>query len=308
MSASEAKTPISEEKASSDENAFCLSEHLKLIGQMSKVCASNQLSSGHEVDANVVSLTAYTRSLQRLVKEGKISEHFSQWDTIYAEHRKAVKVGVENDIWLREGSIVIRIEEKKAPKKLMLSLIYNIALKLKDAIPEKDAASQQELIYPESMMLHIYRIFRERARGYDYKDLSVPIKGLEDDFGITPEAATPDTGGFDIGAIMGKMFKGNGTDSGMPDIGKIMGSIGKDGKLGDQISKLTQNADSQTPQDALKGIIKSLGDGELVNHITSIAEGAIGKGSAPSTPSTSTSSSSSSTSGSSSTSQFVDDE
>lgn len=154
---------------------------------------------------NKKSLTKY----KAILEVTKVEEHLALLNHIYSTNRIQILASVKKDDWLKSGSVVMHYAPTEALKKksikLMVSAIYNIALKLQDTAEtkmvsmsdderERFESSCHELIYPDTVLLHLYRIFSLIAPEGDKNRLKAHIKTIEQFLQITveePAAAIP---------------------------------------------------------------------------------------------------------------------
>jgi len=130
-----------------------------------------------------------------------LSIHEDYFLAIYRKHRRNIQSGPTHDEWLRDGNVVIQFGSELTGKdrdkvkniKVMLSTIYNTALKLQsdtetelDGLPEDQYSGHPELDYPESILLHLYRIFSKLAPSDDIKILTPHLRSLENELNVSP--------------------------------------------------------------------------------------------------------------------------
>ena len=114
-------------------------------------------------------------------------EHVLPFSNIYNNNTRQILRGPHRDGWIRDGSIIIKWSEKT---KIHLSIIYNTSSKLRENIKENlkglpNADQSKELIYPDEILLHLYRIFYELSDSEeDQSKLTEHIRELEDITGI----------------------------------------------------------------------------------------------------------------------------
>jgi hypothetical protein len=209
-------------------------------------------------------------------------EHVDYFLKIYNKYRLAI-LSNKSDKWIRTGSIKIRFGEddeeefprKKTSKKsrkicIMLSSIYNTAHRLRsqaeerlEGMPEEEWNNCVDLIWCETILLHLYRIFREITPSKDHEKIDTIIKAIEADLGVAKAqtlTSNPLGNLGDLGKIVSGLMSGiseataaqqsaspgsnTPTSAGktpppaMPDVEKIFGS-------------LLQN-------DAIKGVINNM--------------------------------------------------
>ena len=181
------------------ENSVAFSEHLILIKRVLEVATSSGISG--EPNPNVRAISSYVKILNAIGTPAKRDEHLLQYRTIYENNRAAILLGEKNDVWLSAGSLslVLKDSVKPTPGKLLLSSLYNIAVRLRNDIPEEKRETQRELMYPDIILLHIYRIFREVAPGSDYVAITKTITSLESELGLDAGDVSP---GFGLSEMM----------------------------------------------------------------------------------------------------------
>lgn len=110
------------------------------------------------------------------------ADHKTNFVEIFIKHRIGVLKGYTSDAWLTKNNVIVQFGEgpKFALNRLMLSACYNTAVRLRDEalarlggsnnnntnnnnveIPPEVYDDTPELTYPETFMLHLYRIFAE---------------------------------------------------------------------------------------------------------------------------------------------------
>jgi len=145
--------------------------------------------------------TTATRYLQRYIAiygATKPQQHTVYFLNFFERNRINILNILNDDKWLIEGNYVIQYGEelkdpelvKRAQKRRMsLSVIYSSACKLRDRIDESlkglpNTEFHRELLYPDYVLLHLYRILREVVTDViDRSELSRIIGVLESELG-----------------------------------------------------------------------------------------------------------------------------
>ena len=145
-------------------------------------------------------IKAYEYDSAKYGKEG-IKSHINYFEKIYQANREAVLNGYKSDGWLRNGQIVIQFGEETngigiSNVKILLSTIYNEACDIRVRAEEKlvglsddEYQKCQEIIYPEIILLHLYRIFvyilEQKPNSPDLTKLKTCLRDLEIELKIT---------------------------------------------------------------------------------------------------------------------------
>ena len=149
-------------------------------------------------------IKAYEYDSTKYGKEG-IKSHINYFEKIYNTHRESVLTGYKNDNWLKNGQIIIQFGEETngigiSNVKILLSTIYNEACDIRTRAEEKlvglsDEEYQkcQEIIYPEIILLHLYRIFvyilEQKSNSTDLIKLRNCLRDLEVELKIPTASA-----------------------------------------------------------------------------------------------------------------------
>lgn len=222
------------------------------------------------------------KEVKRKKPEAVLDEVDSCHRSAYAIHRKAILDGSRNDTWLRNDAIIIYFGGTKTAMtedvKIQLGFIYTKAIELCAAIPEDEKKEQEELNYPDIIILHLYRIFRGRAPGSDYAKLSEIIKQLESDLGIAV-GTTPDMGlgAIDFGAMLSNVAsnvtsslreQGLTTDDNHLDIGRVVNNI-INSDAAKQVAGNVKNVmnTGKSGEDLTKGLVDAVLSRESTSHI-----------------------------------------
>ena len=140
--------------------------------------------------------------------------------------------------WLKDQSICIKFGEGIANSRrdirIMLSDIYLIACELRlsaekklDGLPDKEWETCEELNYPDILLLHLYRIFKEICPE-DQEQLSKLVTFLEDNLGIVGDNGSSSL----ITTSTNPMLSGlNGLISAVSNVASGQGGAGQGGDL-----------------------------------------------------------------------------
>lgn len=204
----------------------------------------------------------------KLYDKTKPDEHFDYFIEIYKSYRDAILVG--GDKWLLNNNINIRWGEGViANSKIVVFLtnIYRNATTLKEDT-EKDLnrehnklifQQRRELILPEAILLHLYRIFNVLIEN-DKEQLGKIIDGLEISLQIKP-ADTP---------ISGEALT--------PMIESVKGLLGKTGLLPPEMSDALPTSQAANMignmVNAINGIFKDESSKEAIGGIFNAMNGA----------------------------------
>jgi hypothetical protein len=142
------------------------------------------------------------RNLQRyrtVYNMTQVETHIPYFQKLFRNNRDDLLNTLRDDKWLQDENIVIQFGEeledeelrkRSAKRKIELSTIYKCALKLREhaeeslkGLPESAHDSSHELIYPEILLLHLFRILS--AIYPQNKDLTKNIQCLEKELGIS---------------------------------------------------------------------------------------------------------------------------
>lgn len=130
----------------------------------------------------------------------KPEEHFEYFETLYNQNRQAILNMRTDDRWIKKGKLVIQFGQglKDLPERckqirIMLSDIYLIACdlqtqseKLLDGLDEKLASDVggKNLIRPNILMLHLFRIFYILNDSLDKEILGKIVTEMENELGV----------------------------------------------------------------------------------------------------------------------------
>lgn len=140
--------------------------------------------------------------LNKYAKAYEYSEpelHKEYFLAIFKKYRVPIMKGYKNDKWLRQNNVIIQfgegLEQVNKEIRIMLSTIYTTACQLKkeaedslDGLPDAAGENCQELIYPDIILLHLYRLFRESLppESEDLPKIRSLVSEIETDLGIDP--------------------------------------------------------------------------------------------------------------------------
>lgn len=218
------------------------------------------------------------------------SDFFCYFQNIFTKYREIILSGHKNDQWLKTGNISITLGDgisEVVPRddiKIMLSAIYNNACQLKNETEKKleeigdddDWENSKELIYPQVMMLHLYRVFRESVENtQDKQKLSKLVSDIENELGLTTNTTTvsqPVMAPFEN--IMNQMFsslKGNQMEqnsSNNLDIFKIVTNVLNNPQIQNTMNKLMSDLqESQSTDQAIQKLLQGFNNPELTSAI-----------------------------------------
>ena len=198
------------------------------------------------------------------------SSHFKdEILVIYQKYRMRIMNSSTIDAWLSETSVDLQFGEgqSKVDKsyRLMLSAIYKnakmIAREAGSKVIDDSDASPPEIDYPDKILLHLYRVFRDVEPSKNDRDqLTKWINEIEVSIGERDADSNdgPSLGGMmnigNMGNIMGmasslmsqmgvslpKMADGKSMPSG-DDLGKMLGSVIKDNDLQNTLMNITKD-------------------------------------------------------------------
>src|SRR5947209_2545967 len=206
-------------------------------------------------------------------------EHIEFFMAVYQKYRSAIKIGYKNDEWLKVETVNIRYGDSKSPIRIPLSMIYNLACKIRDLVkeelkglPDEMYEDKVELIYPDVFMLHLYRVFYECVifhQNVKFKDdaneIKTIIQEIEKELKVEPEAELNTTGSGMMGGIMNMATK-------------VMGQLGikppenaklpSEQELGNVITSVFDNPNTKS---VIGGIFNNLKDctdiGQVMNKL-----------------------------------------
>ncbi len=230
-------------------------------------------------------ITCYQKS-----EEGDRETHAWPFKDIFERQKTRILKGLKNDDWILRTTLCAQYGSHNGTKnriKIHLSSIYGIAVKMSNIskkkykdLPNEEYAKHLEIIYPEAMLLHLYRIFRELcrvpvynkvyiAKDEEVESLSKIIVSLEKELGISDKAdasSSSGSGGFDdifdmAKGILGKM----GMD--------VPADAPKGADMKNPISKMLN--DDKTA-DLIGNIVKSVQGSSDIGEIVSKIAGGLG--------------------------------
>lgn len=152
----------------------------------------------------------------------KPHEHYTYFEIVLAQNRNHILKTLESDDWLRKGNIVIqfgmgtKLAKKTQNIKIELSEIFRIACNLQDdAVEATNGVDENmiaeigglDLIRPQIILLHLFRIFYYLTEGPDKGELGKIVTHLETELGVTKKTvgAQPsyNEGGSESGGLSG---------------------------------------------------------------------------------------------------------
>ena len=245
-------------------------------------------------------LLNYEKAYKASCSEDLVDVIYDDWLILYKKHRASILSGHHDDEWIREGAIDIQYGaslpgEKKNTIRVMLSSIYKDARQMKEAtikrlegLPKSAYDKCNELNYPESILLHWYRIMRILVTQHkdkmgkinvksDIQKLNLIITDIESDLGIASgdEAPTSSIGGLigmatqfatKMGVEIPKELPSESQiESAMTGVlGKIMDNPTTQATMKGLINKLPDGKDPvQNPMDMIQTLLNGLKDSKL---------------------------------------------
>ena len=213
---------------------------------------------------------------------------------IYTNNRKAILLGPTNTNWLTGQSIVITFGAGKLPadkvkkQKVYLSEIFKEATKLAEAVTEDRMATAQEVLFPNIILLHIYRILRARAPGgtggRDHKSLEQIVRDLERELGISKGGNLDlGSGGVNLGSIFAKdgfaskvvtqvtetMQQSLGDEVKIPNVSAMFEKLTDGGALTTLQEAVDTVTKSGNPEAGLKSLMTKVVDGKIIQNVLS---------------------------------------
>jgi hypothetical protein len=135
-------------------------------------------------------------------------EHKDYFLSVYNNSRAAILNGIKSDEWLRGGNVQVRYGEgildgKNNQYVIMLSCIYKNACTLREdaqkrleGLPDAAYLDCHELIYADTILLHLYRIFSEVVPTKDTSKIRDIVQQLEDILGMQKKSSDSSEGPF----------------------------------------------------------------------------------------------------------------
>jgi hypothetical protein len=159
--------------------------------------------------------------------------HKEYFLSIFKKYRIPILKGYKNDKWLLENKVEIQfgegLDQVNKEIRIMLSTIYKTACQLKNdaekslnGLPEEAYETCQELIYPDIILLHLYRLFRESlpSDSEDVPKLRSLVSAIETDLGIDPTETAPPAAATSVPGGAGGLSQLIGMVTGMlPNLG-----------------------------------------------------------------------------------------
>ena len=229
----------------------------------------------------------------------KPEEHYQYFEALFGRKRPDILKSLDDDSWLRNGRVVIQfgeliknnpeLEERRKQLCIMLSQIFNIAIDLQTKAEEMletvgeslVQTSNKDLIRPNILLLHLFRIFYYLNEGRDKQQLGIILTKLEDELGIkkktvdlfkeTPIPSATGSGASAIGGLytmaaelMGKFGFAPPADMVPPteeQIGTVMNSVFSNettqAAIGNMVASLKDCTDLGS---SIQTIMKTVGD------------------------------------------------
>jgi hypothetical protein len=220
-------------------------------------------------------------------------DHRPYFVETFNKYRSYILKGYTFDTWLTQNNVFIQFGD--GPKfnlnRLMLSACYNTALRLQseaqkkvDGLPDIQDNNYPELIYPETFMLHLYRIFEQCCETEaDKKKLAPLIAELEDVLGIDSGAvaeSAPGTNGVGelIGTVLNKFGVKPPPGSSMPsnkEMQEVISGIFNNPQATNLIGNLfNQLQNCSDIRDVTKTLAENLSDPTLTEAIAGTIDNA----------------------------------
>ena len=147
----------------------------------------------------------YLERYMAIYEKMDVEEFHRDFANLFNFKRKQILKTLDDDSWLREGSIEIQfgkgvegLEEKCKEIKIMLSHIYkcavelrDIALKTLDNLSDELSSGNEDLTRPSFILLHLLRLFYAVSDDSDKSSLSPLIEKLERDLNVKSKLTKP---------------------------------------------------------------------------------------------------------------------
>jgi hypothetical protein len=271
------------------------------LGHLKKVMEARESTRLIKIDGGPNPVTKYLNKYSQVYDKTSHTDPLEHLDYFRPLARRYLdKIASGSDTWLLEGSIIIQYgagtaaESRAKEVKIMVSAIYQVACKLRDdkelqleGKADEEYAKAHELNYPDILLLDLYRILCLAAPDQDKPKIRSQIERLETDLCIPQDgttamgnaSASTSNGGFGnlfgmMGQIAGKMgipipqgaFPKENEISGM-----IENFINNDGAKTALTQMFDEVKDAKNPSDMVKGLMKSIGDPQLIEAIAGSA-------------------------------------
>lgn len=259
----------------------------QLMDVIQKIIDTKQ--SGNVVSTNPI--YKYYRKFKRIYSELKEEEKREIVSEVYEKFRDDIVAG--KDEWLLNGSPSFGYDKMK----ICIGIFYNYAVEIKEntkkeleGLPESAYQNRTELIYPEILKLHVYRIFAAFEKDSNVKkQISKTIEDLEDELGIETGSNVKDApknpmeGMINMMSSMMSNMNSNGNvgPSGeipktpdMNQLGSIFQSIFGNPDTQQQIGGILNNfKDVKEPQDLFTKMGSVFQDPKVQNLVQGMVEG-----------------------------------
>ena len=272
----------------------CMRQFFKVIDGIFDFKANDKFSlQSSGISGTKIQYNNYRRAYMDLTQP---KEHVPGFQRFFAKHRIDILRGPDDDEWLKKGkSAFILFGEKESdnPKKrikILLSSIYIDAnrisedtRKILEKADDEEFDKHKEIVFPEVLLLYLYRILCLCIEGDDRKKLEKHVEKLEETIGIRKKDTVEITPGLNNG-LMGmanSLIKNMGVKpppgsdaSNGPDLGQLFGKL----MSGEKMQDVTQKIMSGNIQDIDFNAVV----GDLTKNMGSMApevEGALGKSS-----------------------------
>lgn len=144
-----------------------------LIRHSLKILAEEPVSGG------ATAVTGYRARFDSTIEKHE-AIHQRYFAEIFKNHREDIMKGYEFDAWLEHGNIkvVFGIENPQASHKgyIPLSEVYRAS---KKCLGKAKSSEDQIIIYPQIMLLHLYRIFNSLKEVEEFKDTFADCSELD---------------------------------------------------------------------------------------------------------------------------------
>lgn len=227
---------------------------------------------------------------KKTYEKSEPEDHKDYVMTLYDKHRTAILRGHQHDNWLKNNTVIIQFGDGSQKIfreiKIMLSSIYNTACTLRDETNERldglpDSAYQDcpELNYPDILLLHLYRIFREIVIDpKDRKRLAEIVQEIESLLGIesdSPIESLPNSISGALNAASGflSQFGINLPKDKIPseqDFGQVLNSIIQSPQTQQVFGTIFKDMENcEDPQQAIGKLFSSLQQSPVTKELLS---------------------------------------
>jgi len=215
-----------------------------------------------------VGLNRYTKVYAKTSPE----EHVEHFNKVY--HRYRVNIVASQDSWLTSSQpVVIHFSEPKDNVCIRLSAVFGKSLTQKvdaekrlEGLPDDAYQACEELIRPDAIRLHLYRIFKLICPEEDRIRVSALVAEIERDLGIGSDGVVAATGDG-LGGLIGMATQALGKFGLKPPQGTQMPSA----------EAMTRGLNTLLTSDATQNVMKSVftnlqGASSLEDAITRMAK------------------------------------